>query len=704
MKKRMLLLKRSLKTLLFLAVLSICSPNVWAQGEIKTGMVRLKYLIPTSPVRDYLGDGFNGIIRVNNMINKNIFQIVPMNDGRYLMALGYEETKEYSKGRFLYSNVPVISDEYKDNCLQDPDNNGEGNIKTIEALRIDDILYVTFDQQIDDISKLDELVIAGKIQKINLSEINNFVFFLESADFDFDNVITITSEIGGSAVYDLLRGNIKLISGDLSPNMTNMFLYETVNDPNKLDNILYRRLDFGKGDTPYTLEFLPLRSSHMKLFENSGEYLNQDGPTDTYNADLNKYVDGEYKRDSLGNVLSFLGINNHYQYGESTNYSFYVDTAYINRGTGLIKPQYMLAVNTYIPETDAVNGKYVIARYLYNTSMYSSLVYEPEYANKYYDKSKGEGIQISENETESGYLFKSNNFNTSKPVDILKVRDPNGAAYKYQTYWDRLAFAWAIHKGDSLYVLKGINFEPAYNGSSDAAYQLWMTLSSEYGVEGKSIDFSKLISENIIPESEYKEAYYPLGDESIYPEMRTYYDYKPAGKLSQGKTVGLQAIVALNDNTHKDWVFSLRLTGEIGVNDFTIELETIDRDTRFGSMINPGYGGWLRFADGIVPAISRSDSWNLLTDPDMLFNVRQTEKKAVNNDAININNAQTTIIGGTGNVTILNAVNKNVIISDVLGRIISNSIASSDYISIAAPSGIIFVSIDGEKATKVLVK
>jgi len=415
-------------------------------------------------------------------------------------------------------------------------------------------------------------------------------------------------------------------------------------------------------DKPRNLEFIELNNPYWKLYENSLEN----------------------KKDSIGNRLSFLGSNNSAMEGKSTNYAFFVDTAYVNRGLGLLKPQYMLAVDTFIAndifavDNEWWGNRYVIGRYLYNAAMYAK----------------------------SGESSGRTNFNKVQTIDQLKIRNPNGDAYLYNPLWERLAFAWAIHKGDSLYVLKGVDLEPRYKNADDDPYRLWLTLSKEYGVEGQYVDFDKLINENIIPGSEYQEEYFlPASDGSMQPEMRTYYDFKPVTALSPGKTIGLHAIIALDDNTHKDWVFSFRIVSQ--ENEpivFVIESETTDRDIQNGSIILPEYGGWVGIQN-VAPVIARCDEWNIKNDDTFAFRVAQPETPAVSNKVISSDaSAKTTVISGAGNVTILNAAGKTVIISDVLGRIISNSIVSSDNISIAAPSGIIFVSIDSEKATKVIVK
>lgn len=78
------------------------------------------------------------------------------------------------------------------------------------------------------------------------------------------------------------------------------------------------------------------------------------------------------------------------------------------------------------------------------------------------------------------------------------------------------------------------------------------------------------------------------------------------------------------------------------------------------------------------------------------------EHNPVSNESINT--TAVTVLGGQGKVTILNATNKKVIISNVLGQTIANSVVSSDKVTFDAPAGIVVVTIEGETAVKAIVK
>ena len=62
------------------------------------------------------------------------------------------------------------------------------------------------------------------------------------------------------------------------------------------------------------------------------------------------------------------------------------------------------------------------------------------------------------------------------------------------------------------------------------------------------------------------------------------------------------------------------------------------------------------------------------------------------------------IVAGTnGAVVVKGAEGKNVIVSTILGKVVANEVLTSDNAQIAAPQGVVVVSVDGE-SFKVVVK
>ena len=62
------------------------------------------------------------------------------------------------------------------------------------------------------------------------------------------------------------------------------------------------------------------------------------------------------------------------------------------------------------------------------------------------------------------------------------------------------------------------------------------------------------------------------------------------------------------------------------------------------------------------------------------------------------------VIAGEGNVTIAGAAGKKVVISNILGQVVANTVVSSDNATNAAPAGVVVVAVEGEAAVKAIVK
>jgi hypothetical protein len=416
------------------------------------------------------------------------------------------------------------------------------------------------------------------------------------------------------------------------------------------------------------------------LFENSGADKSSGGG---YEYNLNKQ--NQLHTDSLGKTISYLGIKNIDQFPYvkdpqldprgNTNYAFYVDTAFINRGTGWIKPQYMLAVDTLTvlpcqicnPEYkwDKYRG-YIIGRYLYNTSMYA----------KKLDPTFNPAL----------------NYDSTQIVDVDAIRPAGPGAvdgYAYtrsgSTKFERLAFAWAIHRGDSLIVLKNVPTTKA-DGERFSAEDVRDWLIRDYpATSGSNVDFETMLSK-----------------------------VNRSKSVNGSDKIGVHAVIELGDkngNRHSDWVFSFRYI-QRDADDFIVESETaykpgsagaVYRDIRRGLKIRPEYGGWVKY-DNNVPTITRSDSREVLGEG-YIMNVTFSDYQPVSNDPVEGVTSDVKVIGGDGVVAILNAAGKSVVITNALGQKLANIVAGSDNVSVpVASSGIVFVSVDGGKAVKALVK
>ena len=104
--------------------------------------------------------------------------------------------------------------------------------------------------------------------------------------------------------------------------------------------------------------------------------------------------------------------------------------------------------------------------------------------------------------------------------------------------------------------------------------------------------------------------------------------------------------------------------------------------------------GYLRWHNGnlvVTPYLDKAER----------FTMEASDKEATANENIVAGNV--VVAGVDGAVVVKGAEGKNVIVSTILGKVVANEVVSSDNATIAAPAGIVVVSVDGE-SFKVVVK
>ena len=155
---------------------------------------------------------------------------------------------------------------------------------------------------------------------------------------------------------------------------------------------------------------------------------------------------------------------------------------------------------------------------------------------------------------------------------------------------------------------------------------------------------------------------------------------------------------------HNNWSFSFRLITD-DQSEFLIE-SNLPEVSSIGSMT----GAWIKDFNG-CPVVSyiygnheTIDASNLkkdnVTDGE-IFTLEATNDEATANEEISAGNV--VVVGVDGAVVVKGAEGKNVIVSTILGKVVANEVVSSDNATIAAPAGIVVVSVDGE-SFKVVVK
>ena len=161
---------------------------------------------------------------------------------------------------------------------------------------------------------------------------------------------------------------------------------------------------------------------NLKFFRhnNNAEYLFE-----------NYASENEYRDGLKDNSISFLGVNNAYQFeeNETRSYTMFVDTAYVRANTRM--PQYLIGIR---PEV-----------VLGDTTLCDATTHQ--------HKTPEEALACEHTKINVGFTRAMYLFNAQDSIDAQNYDYQGKAAYGAQGY-TRLAFKDAVHAKDSLFILK----------------------------------------------------------------------------------------------------------------------------------------------------------------------------------------------------------------------------------------------------------
>ena len=185
-------------------------------------------------------------------------------------------------------------------------------------------------------------------------------------------------------------------------------------------------------------------------------------------------------------------------------------------------------------------------------------------------------------------------------------------------------------------------------------------------------------------------------------------------KLDSAWHQGKVTVNPLN-GAHQNYAFSLRYTDDTHV-PFLMESRQFE-----AKKDHAGYPGtfntasWVKIQNN-VPVLAQD--YNPLTgdhtsiagnhnlqeviNQSQIFKLTTTDEIATANDEIAASSVK--VIAGNGVVTVKNAAGKKLVITNILGKAIANTVVTSDNATFAAPAGIVAVAVEGEPAVKAIVK
>ena len=124
---------------------------------------------------------------------------------------------------------------------------------------------------------------------------------------------------------------------------------------------------------------------------------------------------------------------------------------------------------------------------------------------------------------------------------------------------------------------------------------------------------------------------------------------------------------------------------------YTIQLNDEDVDNEY--VVKSVKGGWLYALNGKL---------GFTSDPKKAMVFTLGDEVPTSNDAIEVSEVK--VIAGEGQIQIAGAQGKKVVVSNILGQVIANTVVASDNAAIAAPAGVVVVAVEGEAAVKAIVK
>ena len=364
-----------------------------------------------------------------------------------------------------------------------------------------------------------------------------------------------------------------------------------------------------------------------------------------------EYLMDEWNKNLTDKNVDYAGIWNKEK--ADGKLGFIVDTAWVNRGNGDIKPQYLISVarndqagTPGIPCTyehnhfDNAGNPVDAAHCSHATQGHSGFDYG-KYLVSFGDSAliKGHELKVPYMDIDGGYT--------------------------------RVGFVKAIHAGDSLFVLtQGFeNMDPA---TLDTA-----TIINAY---------KKSKSENFIVNLQ--------GDnhKNVTWSFR-YVNPDKAGAVTE-------------EGADNEFLFESNIYNEAGVASTGKATKGFDK-TVAGS-IAPSYAAWLKMQNGCL-VLTRGDSEfsaaKTGSDGALIFNAYQkTDAEDMVTSIEGANAEGVSIIAGNGTVTVQGAAGKSVVITNILGKVVAETVLTSDNATIAVPAGIVAVDVDGEEAVKAIVK
>ena len=393
-----------------------------------------------------------------------------------------------------------------------------------------------------------------------------------------------------------------------------------------------------------------------------------------YEKYRNEYLMIEANPSFMVEHIDFLGINA--QDKAQGGLAFIVDTAWVNRGAGNIKPQYLISIDRH----DFAGTPGVPCTYEHNHYDNQGNAVDAAHCSH--------AIPATPGFARGKFLI---NFHDFANNDKMVGSDD----YKWAEY-DRAGFKEAIVVGDTLYILRD-EFKNLPNEEIDLAKLASAEVEALRAWTNAGKD-----DQNARNFLSYR--YELTGDNHKYVtwSMRFYNPSVAANEVESDRAFLIESMKSLSNNKNsKDANNANYAHGEKDVHNGVYGINSAEGN------IAPTYAAWLKMQNGCLVLSNENSKFEDVTtgvDDALIFNVEHVcgDKVAVDNENIAVEGVS--VVAGNGQVTIMGAAGKNVTITNILGKVIASQVIASDNATIAVPAGIVAVAVEGEAAVKAIVK
>ena len=367
-----------------------------------------------------------------------------------------------------------------------------------------------------------------------------------------------------------------------------------------------------------------------------------DGPDSLrfYENARHEYLMDENNPNWQNEGMSYLGM---WTADKATGLSFRIDTAWVNRGNGDIKPQYLISV-----------------------------------ARNDFEGKEGEPC------TEDGPHFDINGNETTPD----KCVHAHPAIPRFDRGQYLVSFQDSVDHRNGKIVpftdVKGGYTRVGFLEGIRQADTLWILPNEFKNIANDKIDFAALAKADSICKADH----------------------------------GWSIKNILTGDQHKNYTWSFRyvnpedagnVTEEGADNSFLIESNiypSVPKPT-VNSIAPETKAAWLKIQNGCVVLTDETSVFaNAKTGGDgaLVFNVENIADDELATDNEDITLSEVKVIAGAGQITINGAAGKKVVVSNILGQVVANTVLTSDNATIAAPQGVVVVAVEGKEAVKAIVK